>query len=411
MNLCKSSDCTGCLACYNACPKEAIYLAKDEKGFTYPAINHATCIDCGLCNAVCPIIDFKEKTNKPIKAFAAWQKNKTNLFQSSSGGVFFSIASHTIRNSGYVYGAAYDEVWRVKHKGINNLRDLNQLQGSKYIQSDIGFAYREIYQHLSQKEKVLFVGTPCQVAGLKTFLNSKRTNVSNLISVDIACHGVPTPLMFKEYLSHLENQYKSKVVQFSFRDKKWSWYRFNCKAIFENGKTYLGKWEEDIFMRGFLRDLFLRESCGNCRFTNSHREGDITLSDYWNYQKKQSEKDNHDTGVSVVLVNTKNGAVIFDEIKNDLICYSREVSDAIKSSPPYSHPFAHSPLREQFWKDYQHYGFAFLIDKYFYPDKIDNYFQKKYKYGRTVSRLLQSIKQMKEFSKVFIWKAFIEKKS
>lgn len=409
MDLCKQELCTGCLACFNICPKEAIKLEQDKEGFVYPQIDQSLCINCGQCQSVCPIINFKSKKNTPIKAYAAWQKDRHILFNSSSGGAFSAIAANVLNNNGYVFGAAFDSNWRVFHKGINNLNDLKQLQGSKYTQSDIGFAFKEIYQLLSKEIKVLFVGTPCQVSGLKSFLNNKKVNLQNLLVIDIACHGVPSPLMFKEYINHLEQTYGSNLVYFTFRDKKWSWLRFNCKAIFRNGKVYLGKWEEDIFMRGFLRDLFLRKCCGKCQFASPNREGNITLSDYWNYQIQPKEKSNEDTGVSVVLINDDKGAKAFNAIKDSLVFFERTVENALKSSPPYSHPFSPSPKRNEFWSDYCSKGYDFLIKKYFYPENIDSHFQKRYKYGRFIHNRLLKIEKKLDFIKVFIWRKILKR--
>lgn len=409
MDLCNQEYCTGCLACYNICPKGAISISQDNEGFSYPYIDHNACINCGQCQSVCPIIKFDTKATYPIKAYAAWQKNKQTLLSSSSGGVFSAIASKVLKDNGYVFGAAFDSNWQVHHKGIKNLDDLKDLQGSKYLQSNIGQVFKEIYQLLSQNTEVLFVGTPCQVAGLKSFLNHKKGNSQSLLTIDIACHGVPTPLMFREYICWLEHTYSSKLTYFNFREKNWSWFRYNCKATFKNGSIYRGKWEEDIFMRGFLRDLFLRKSCGHCRFTTPHREGDITLSDYWNYTELPKEKSNNDTGVSVVLINNEKGLATLNAIKSDLIFYERPIENALQSSPPYSHPFAPSPLRSEFWKDYYEKGFEFLVNKYFYSEPIHPYFQKRYKYGRFIHNLSLTRKKYIDLIKVFIWRKILRR--
>lgn len=388
---CEHKHCTGCLACLNICRHNAILLHTDEEGFVYPHIDEEACVNCGLCYKACPANDTELKTSLPLRAYAAWAKNKDIHRHSSSGGLFSVISEFVLRQGGIVYGAAFDEEWNVIHTFAENSRHLKKLRGSKYAQSNIKYSYKEIEQKLKAGTKVLFVGTPCQIAGIKQFMSIKKTNTDNMITIDLACHGVPSPLIFKKYLNYLENKHHSKLSHYMFREKIWSWKRYNTKAIFKNHCCYRGKWEEDIYMRGFLRDLFLRESCHTCKYACQIRQGDITLSDYWNYWPRENEIINNDTGVSVVLTNTSKGSDIIQAIKNELLIYPREIDDALHSSQPYIKPFPASPLRDEFWTDYKTHDFSYLIEKYFFPEPINPHYAHIYKYGRYFSPYAKKI--------------------
>ena len=378
MELCSQELCTGCMACYNACNHNAIKLLADKEGFLRPQIDTNYCVNCGQCSSSCPILTEKNLCGRiPTSVYATWAQDKCTVLKSSSGGVFTLLANYVLKQHGVIFGAKFDEKTKsVIHVQIESLDQLYLLQGSKYVQSFVGKTYLSCRSHLKQGRKVLFVGTPCQIAGLLSYLKGKY--IENLYTVDLVCHGVPSPMIFSKYLSYLENVYQSQVIDFNFRDKRWSWNRFNVKCSFQNGKVYYGTWEEDPYLRGFLRELFLRPSCHNCKFSEPRRYSDITLGDFWGFKERQKEKMNLDKGVSLVLVNTEKGENIFRASEGKAVCYSRDYKDAIDAQQALRKCFPPSPLREKFWEDYNKMSFVDMLNKYCYPNALP--FTKKIKY-------------------------------
>ena len=395
MEICPKEICTGCLACFNTCSHTAIELHKDDEGFIYPEINVDVCVDCGLCKSVCPIIDGTQNImHKPIATYAAWNKDKKVVRNSSSGGLFTTIAEWVLSQDGVVYGAAFDENMQVEHIRIEKRTDLVKLRGSKYVQSYIGDNYKFAKKDLKQGKWVLFSGTPCQIAGLKKLIN--EMDCERLLTIDIVCHGVPSPIMFEEYKKSLERKYQSKMVYYSFRDKQWSWNHFNTKALFENKKEYLGTWEEDIFMRGFLREYFLRPACHTCNFAKIDRCGDFTLADFWGYRGKSGEKIDDDRGVSMVLVNTQKASTILRSVHARLQMYPRCLEDAVSGNQALRGAFKKSPYREEFWQDYREHGYDALVEKYCYPEKISRALKRLYRYGRFIDSIYKFLQKWKQ---------------
>lgn len=391
MELCSQEQCTGCLACYNSCNHDAILLLNNEEGFLYPQIQHDYCVECGLCKKSCPVLTpVNYERASDMKVWAAWNKNYDVVRKSTSGGFFTTIAEWFFQKGGCVYGAAFDDGLKVNHIRITSNKELYKLVGSKYVQSNIGESYKNVKCDLNNDLWVLFSGTPCQIAGLHNFLGSKFNN-SKLITIDLACHGVPSPLMFKEYVKYLETRFKSKIKLYSFRDKKWSWNHYNTKAVFDNGKTYYGKWEEDIFMRGFLRDYFLRPSCYQCLYASAHRPGDFSIADFWGYLNLPREEQNRDRGVNAILVNTQKAEDVFKEIQNDLYFYQKPLSDLTSNNRAFRECSSVLSSRYKFWEDYRLKGYINIIDDYFYPEPISKGLRRLYKYGRNVHRVISGL--------------------
>ena len=290
IDICPTTDCTGCSACFSICPRHAVTLIPDQEGFLHPQIDQDLCIDCDLCRKACPARQTPSRKDRLPEElfFAAYHRDEDIRMASSSGGAFSALASWMLKQGGYVCAASYDDDFKgVHHVIIRSEEELPRLRTSKYTQSRTGTCFRDILRLLKQGEKVLFAGTPCQTAGLHLFL---RKEYDKLLTVDIVCHGVPSPVIFADYISYLERKYKSPVKNYNFRDKKWSWYHFNTKAEFKNRKAvYRGTWEEDTFMRGFLR-----ESCYTCKYSKHERYADITLSDFWGYDASDGGFPNDD---------------------------------------------------------------------------------------------------------------------
>lgn len=356
------SDCCGCTACSNICLHGAIKMRSDEEGFYYPDIDASKCIDCGLCERVCPIIEYDKIKNKdasPVKIYGLTNKNNEIYNTSSSGGVFTEIANYVIELGGVVVGVGYDNNMVVKHIIATTKNDLNLFRGSKYVQSDIQEIYVRIKDFLKQQKIVLFTGTPCQVEGLKLFL---RRKYDNLITIDLVCHAVPSPKIFKNYVSFIEKRKKKKVVSIIMRDKAKGWSNeFHYRVVFEDGSFLFDTELTNLWSKIFFSQLVNRPSCHSCRFTNFLRPGDYTLADFWGIHESYPEKF-QGKGVSLLLINTFKGEEIFKNIKNHFDYFEAEKDKCIQ--PCLLSPTKAVSNRSLFWQDYQKYDFKYLAEKY-----------------------------------------------
>jgi len=317
--------CCGCYACYNICPERAIKMQEDDKGFKYPDVDKEKCIECGLCEKVCPIIVNKKVENKPI-SYACFCKDDNIRENSSSGGIFTILATEVIKDNGVVFGAGFDEDFNVRHIMVENLKDLGKLRGSKYVQSDIKGTYKKAKENLEMGKKVLFTGTPCQIEGLKTFL---QKNYKNLYTQDIICHGVPSPKVWREYKKLREKIDKQRPQEINFRNKDNGWKYFNLKFQYEKGKSYKKNQCNDLYMKIFLQDLSLRDSCYSCSFKKYNRNSDITLADFWGIKNVIPDIDDN-KGISLVIVNSKKGQEMINNIKDKIMYKEVDLNIALK---------------------------------------------------------------------------------
>jgi len=302
--------CCGCGACANLCPKDAITLAEDEDGFKMPKVNGELCVNCGICYNKCPQIVKTEIPPYKQVGYAAKIKDKEALKKSASGGIFFQCAKEILSQNGIVYGAAMTDELSVIHCRIDSIQNLHLLQGSKYVQSDIGNIYRQVRDDLNKNLKVLFSGTPCQLAGLFAYLGKRY---DNLYTVDLICHGVPSQKLFKKSTQSDKRKAKSPLVAYEFRNKEKRGWDSNYKKIFENGKARYGSGKLDAFYKAFLQGEIYRESCYTCRYASMERVGDITLGDFWGIEK-ELPKFPADKGTSCVIINTQMGEDLFLQI-------------------------------------------------------------------------------------------------
>lgn len=322
----KNLKCSGCTACFAICPKDAITMQADSEGFKYPVIDKNKCIDCGLCCKVCPLKNMYGNFGEDKTSFACSAKDENFAKQSSSGGVFAILANMYIQEQAAIYGAAFDYNWNVCHIRVDKKDELKRLYTSKYVQSDMGNTFRQVKSDLDNGKKVLFAGTPCQVAGLKTYL---QKDYLNLLTVDFICHGVPSPLVWQRYIDELEQNLNSKITEISFRDKKDGWKNFNFKLITDNGNVFYEKHGDNIYIKGFLKDLYLRPSCYDCKFKTLKRESDITLADFWGIEKIIPDM-NIDKGVSLCWPSSKKGKRALADVLKQTDYYEVKLKEAIR---------------------------------------------------------------------------------
>ena len=356
--ICNLDKCCGCNACINICPKQAITIAYNEKGFSYPVINQSLCTNCGLCQKICPSLN-KKPTITPLKIFACKNKDENIRNNSSSGGTFQELSNLFINENGHVYGAAFSKKNIVEHIKVSTQEELIKLRGSKYVQSDIKNTFKEVIYDLKDNKKVLFSGTPCQVKALSDY---PKSNSENLLLVDIVCHGVPSPKIFEDYKIFLEKQYNSKIIKINFRYKTNNMVQ-NMKIDFENGQTYISTFETgDYYYILFVKDLILRDSCYNCDYKSFNRVSDISLADFWGYDKGVAKNFGDKKGVSLVLINTNKGLEYFEKIKNNLHYLEINKEDCY----PYNcfSNFKIPELYNDFWNEYLKNGFESAINKY-----------------------------------------------
>ena len=297
----EKKDCTGCYACVNICPQQCISMEVDNEGFWYPKVDNENCVQCKLCIYCCPINQRAAVGEQFPDAYACRNKDDEIRLGSSSGGVFYLLGRHALDNGGVVFGARFDSHFHIVHGWTETEEGLLEFMGSKYVQSKIGDSYKHAEAFLRQGRKILFTGTPCQIAGLKSYL---RKEYSNLLCVDFICHGVPSPKAWIKYLHFQEERTGSAVQRVAFRSKTSGWRQFSVCLCFANNAQYLQRFDGDPYMNAFLHDLSLRPSCYSCRFKTLIRQSDITLADFWGIEHVCPEMDDN-KGTSLVLVNSE----------------------------------------------------------------------------------------------------------
>lgn len=335
-------ECCGCASCANICPKNCIAMISDEEGFLYPQVNKDLCINCNLCEKSCPIINLKKSDNKPV-VYGCYNKDEEVRMGSSSGGVFHILCDFIIRQNGVVFGAEFDENFDVCHGYAETLEECEKFRGSKYAQSIIGDSYSTAKAFLDKKRTVLFTGTPCQIAGLYSFL---KKDYPNLYTQDIACHSVPSPKVWNEYKEIISCGEKIKNIQ--FRNKETGWTTGTFKAYLEDGKMMAQPYAETTFMKGFLNGLYSRPSCYDCKFSSISRQSDITLADFWGVNSFYPELfDNK--GTSLVFVNSEKGKKIFVFAKEHLKYRKVKIEKALWYNPALNSSASENPNRDSFF--------------------------------------------------------------
>lgn len=407
----EKKDCCGCSACVQRCPKQCISLYEDNEGFLYPEVDKNLCIDCHLCEKVCPVIN-QQDAREPLGVFAAKNPNEDIRMQSSSGGVFTMLAEQVIDNGGVVFGACFDKNWEVVHEYVETKEGLSKFRGSKYVQSKIGEAFKQAETFLKAGRQVLFSGTPCQIAGLKRYL---RKDYENLLAVDFICHGVPSPGVFRTYLQEEINEAAARqgggrntvllpcipmvtesdgldckgmeIKSIAFRDKRNGWKKFGfalvlskASAAGEGNSVSLSysPLNKNLFMRGFLRDLYLRPSCYACPAKRLKSGSDITLGDWWGIDSLMPEIDD-DKGISAITVNTEKGKDSMKEISIE--SYEVPYDELTKRNPALLKSASVPKNREEFFKD----------DGRTLSEKVDKLANMPFSISRLIKRIMKSV--------------------
>ncbi len=362
-----TKECTACSACVHICPKNCINMVSDKYGFLYPKIDNAVCINCGICEKTCPVLNTeKQEIHTDVIAYAAKAKDDGTRKNSSSGGVFSVIAEKVIKNNGVVYGAAFDENFVVKHISISSISDLDLIRRSKYVQSNLGNSFSAVNRDLKDGKTVLFTGTPCQVEGLLSYL---KTPYDNLITMDFVCHGVPSPTVWECYKTFLQKQYKASITDVNFRDKSTGWKNFSLRVEFEDGSIYCNTFGKDPYMKAFLANLDLRDACYVCKFKSTKHKSDITVADYWGVDKITPEIDD-DKGLSLVLVNTDKGGSFLSEIEHKLLLIKTNIEKAAPYNPCIIKPAEKHNFRQYFLHRYNKGKFPGTVDACLNPSYI-----------------------------------------
>ena len=362
----EKSQCCGCAACQQVCPKGCITMKPDEEGFLYPKVDKAACVDCHLCENVCPVLHSpEERTNENQRGYLVQIKDERIRKESTSGGSFTAIASWVIERGGVVFGASLDiRKKEVAHRWVDTADGLSLFRNSKYVQSNIGNSYKETREFLKKGRWVCFSGTPCQIEGLKCFL---RKDYERLVTVDVVCYGIPSPGMFRDYLSWQQQRIGGRFTKMLFREKRLS-YNYTSVSIFndQSDKDYHSGVERDKFMRSFFSDMNVRPSCYDCHFKKRYRVSDFTIWDC--YDVKAFSKHFDEEGTNRMLVHTEKGEHILEAIKNDIRWEEYKDLDYFIADETAMVKSVRKPRqREAFFDDYARMDYGELMDKWF-PD-------------------------------------------
>lgn len=366
----KKEKCCGCGACAQICPVACIDMKSDAEGFLYPTVDEDRCINCGACKEICPVdkkADGSLAVRKMPHAIGGWHKDPAIRQDSSSGGMFTLLAEAILAEGGTVYGCALDEKQRAVHIRIDDKNELYKLRGSKYTQSIIGDSYKQVKKDIDCGRKVLFVGTPCQTAGLHSYIREEGCN--RLYTADFICHGVPSPKVFEDYIRSEEEKHGCRIVSFRFRNKDHGWsqtgLQMGTRADFEDGR-HIRKYPAfmDPYMNAFLEDVCLRPSCYECSFKSLSKDyADFTIADFWGVDK--IDKDLNDRkGTSLLLIHTEKGQALWEKNNNGFFFKKVDPEAATRRNRPLTHSAVKNPRRDDFFRDYNEKGYDYAKKKY-----------------------------------------------
>lgn len=386
------TDCCGCAGCYTICPQNCISMNADEEGFLYPVVDTEKCTECGLCVKVCPEINPVSEQPLPQNAYLVQHKNDQIRKESTSGGAFTAIAEYVISQGGIVFGVAYTENFEVIHRYVETTEELRLFRNSKYVQSKIGNTFQQAKAFLKQGKLVCFSGTPCQIEGLKKFL---RREYENLITVDVVCRAVPSPLVLEKYLLLKDENYKRNISNVLFRDKIYGYkysnftvYSKDSRLIYKNGV------ETDSYLRSFFSNINVRPSCYHCSFKKRYRISDFTLWDCFSVDRFSKELDD-DKGTTRILTHTSRANQIIEAISDKIILKKIDVELAVQGVREMIESVPQNPKREQFFIDLNTLSSKEVFEKYF-PNNLRSRLEKQ---ARMISYKLGIYQQMKKLVK------------
>lgn len=379
----EKNKCCWCSACVMICPKQCISMQLDDEGFLYPLIDKSLCVNCLLCQKVCPVLKKRDKKNNP-NCYIAFSRNKNIRKKSSSGGLFTELAKQQIEKGAYVYGAGFDENFEVIHKGGSSVELLEELRGSKYVQSRMDDKYQEIKEILDKGGSVYFSGAPCQVSGLYSYL---RGRPEKLITQDFICHGVPSPLVWKKYLATFGN-----VKKVEFRNKKYGWHYF-ALHIESDKKNYYKRLDEDFYLKLFLDNTTLRPICYDCPIKKQGSMADITLADCWSLNHMTDRVTDTDKGLSLVLANTLCGEKCLEELekRGDVFKTKVDSQKAVSSQLALKKSASYNSKRNLFFDRLKNEEFSTLMNEWFRVS-LKEKFRIKYVYIKTKIRFALKVK-------------------
>ena len=353
--------CCGCGACSQVCPMHCIEMMPDKEGFLYPVVDDNSCINCGLCEKVCPELVDNAIDAALQDAWGVVTKNKQILLNSSSGGAFTELSLQVLEKGGCVFGASFsDDFKRVRHIMVESIEELHKLQGSKYVQSESGKCFQEVKAQLKKGREVLFSGTPCQIAGLKGYLNA---DYENLLLVDVICHGTPSPQLWESYLNCIEKKNTRKVRYVNFRYKKNECHQLNIGGVSQRRKIYYRSFRDAPYMKIYLKNYCLRESCYACKFKGNKTVSDITIGDFWGVQNIEPDMDN-EQGVSLVIVHTQKGKNILQTVSEKIKNRHTEYEEALIFNPSLGNSVKRPMERDSFYDELSTYGWKWIEKKY-----------------------------------------------
>lgn len=322
-------DCTGCKMCQDICPADSICFVTDREGFWYPKVDYSKCIKCGKCVRKCPSLsEIRNPKAREPEVYAAWAKDNAIRLRSTSGGMFLVFAQYMREQGGMIAACKYTKNYKAAYHTIGeSAEDIEEFKGSKYFQSDTEGVYKSVKAQLDAGKKVLFCGSPCQVAGLNNYMGKDN---ENLITVDFICHGINSPMVFEKYVEDCENKYKSPVSKVHLKNKNKGWTKLGTYMEFQNGRKYYRDRINDPWVNGFVGgDLFIRPCCSSCKFKEKIRVSDISIGDFWGFQ---STPDNMFKGISVILTNTDKGEKYVDCVRDRLYIEKRTYNEALNGN-------------------------------------------------------------------------------
>lgn len=398
INIKAKNECCGCTACFSICPVKCITMEPDEEGFVYPVIDTAKCINCGSCDNICPIKNTKENEESCANdnAYAIQCKNPIILNKSTSGGFFTPLAQYVLNMDGVVFGVGYDENLKIVHKEAKQVNQVVEFCGSKYVQSDLKTTFKKIRQYLNSNTTVLFSGTPCQVEGLLSYL--KKT-YQNLITVDLICHGTPSPLLWEKYVDYQESKFSSKIKDINFRHKTYGYHSGAMRLVFESGKVYSGSARIDYMLKPFFSEISSRPSCYACSFKKKFHLSDFTIYDCWSAEKLNSQIQDKDLGFTNLMINSQKGKEVFECIRDQFFVYQVSLDRQIELD---GSMVFHSAVANRYRKDF----YSFLVENgleetinQFIPVRNKDYIIENTKTVLYRVKILPTIKRIKKWIK------------